>query len=40
MMPVLDPLLTCGTCGGRGWLEDSRGLSYACWCRTKPMEVS
>lgn len=35
-----EPVLSCGTCDGRGFLIGDRGLSSPCWCVQRPLEVS
>lgn len=38
MSVVFDPLLSCGGCSGRGWINIVPGLTRPCRCRTQVME--
>lgn len=38
---LLEPPVSCGGCGGEGWVESKRpGLFRLCVCRFYPLEVA
>lgn len=37
---ILEPLISCDNCSGRGWINIVPGLFRPCKCRTQVMEVA